>query len=155
GRSLHLGAGGARAAVVHHHLRRSGAGQGDAAPGASPVRRVMSRYARRKLINGLALSLATVAAALGLLWLGAILFTLLQHGLAGLEWRLLTETTPPPGSAGGLLNAIFGSLVMTSAAVAIGAPLGILAGTYLAEYSRFTSGPWLGEAIRFINDILL
>ena len=116
---------------------------------------MMTRYARRRLVNRLALGLATAAAAIGLAWLAAILLTLLTHGLAGIEWRLIAETTPPPGSAGGLGNAIFGSFAMTLAAILIGAPIGILAGTYLAEYSRFAHGRWLGEAIRFINDILL
>ena len=115
----------------------------------------MTLYQRRKLINRVALILATAAAALGLFWLGLILWTLVQNGVAGLSLTLFTENTPPPGSAGDLANAIFGSLVMTSVAVLIGAPVGILAGTYLAEYARYETGGRLGETVRFINDILL
>jgi phosphate transport system permease protein len=84
--------------------------------------------------------------------LGAILWTLIGHGLAGISLSLFTEMTPPPGSAGGLLNALYGSLVMTLLGIAIGAPIGILAGTYLAEYGR---GSKLGVVIRFVNDVLL
>lgn len=115
----------------------------------------MTLYQRRKLINRTALGLAAGAAALGLFWLAAILTTLVAKGVAGLDLALFTEMTPPPGSAGGLLNAIFGSLVMTVVAVLVGAPVGILAGTYLAEYSRYEKGGRLGETVRFVNDILL
>ena len=115
----------------------------------------MTLYQRRKLANRAALTLAAGAAALGLFWLAAILWTLLSKGLVGLDLALFTEMTPPPGSAGGLLNAIFGSLVMTVVAVVVGAPIGILAGTYLAEYSRYEKGGRLGETVRFVNDILL
>src|SRR5262249_27535269 len=145
---LHLGIDRPWPGAVRHHLRRARAGQNVAAAGAD-AGRSMTRYARRRLVNRLALSLATAAAAVGLLWLSAILFTLLTHGLAGLD------CPPPPGAAGGLGTAIFGSLAMTLAAILIGAPVGILAGTYLAEYSRYSRSRWLGEAIRFINDILL
>ncbi|MSP50758.1 MAG: phosphate ABC transporter permease PstA [Alphaproteobacteria bacterium] len=115
----------------------------------------MTLYARRKLVNRLALTLAGGAAALGLFWLTAILWTLLAKGVAGIDLALFTEMTPPPGDAGGLLNAIFGSLVMTVVAVLVGAPVGILAGTYLAEYARYEQGGRLGEVVRFVNDILL
>src|SRR5690349_11696840 len=98
----------------------------------------------------MALSLA--ATGIGLFWLALILGTLLANGLGGLSAELFTQTTPPPGSKGGLVNAIYGSLVMTAVATAVGTPVGVLAGTFLAEYAR---GSRLGDAIRFINDILL
>jgi phosphate transport system permease protein len=89
---------------------------------------------------------------LGLLVLGWILFTLLQHGIDALGPRLFMESTPPPGSDGGLANAIVGSLLMTVAATLIGTPVGILAGTFLAEYG---DRGWLAPVTRFINDVLL
>jgi phosphate transport system permease protein len=110
------------------------------------------RARRRKITNMLALGLGTAATALGLLFLAWILTTILINGFAALSPRLLTEMTPPPGSEGGLLNAIFGSTLLIVIAVAFGAPIGILAGTHLAEYGRM--GP-VAEAIRFVNDILL
>ena len=109
-------------------------------------------YLRRKAVNRLALSLALGAAGFGLFWLVAILWTLLFNGLSSINLALFTENTPPPGGEGGLLNAIFGSVVMTSVATLIGTPVGIMAGTYLAEFGR---GAKLAEAVRFINDILL
>ena len=112
----------------------------------------MTLYGRRKLANRVVLGLSFAATAIGLLWLAAILFTLLANGLSALTADLFTQMTPPPGSRGGLLNAIYGSVVMTALATLIGTPVGILAGTYLAEYSR---GSRLAEVIRFINDILL
>lgn len=90
--------------------------------------------------------------AFGLFWLGWIIITLLRFGLHGISIDLFTKMTPPPGRAGGLLNAIFGSLIMSTAATAIGTPVGILAATYLSEYGR--SG-WLSAVTRFINDVLL
>jgi phosphate transport system permease protein len=107
---------------------------------------------RRKMSNAIALGLAMSAAVFGLFWLVAILWTLFSNGLSAINLAIFTEMTPPPGNTGGLLNAIAGSFVMTIVAMIIGAPVGILAGTYLAEYSR---GGKLGEVIRFINDILL
>lgn len=107
---------------------------------------------RRKISNTIALALAMAAAVFGLFWLVAILWTLFSNGLGAINLAIFTEMTPPPGNTGGLLNAIAGSLVMTMVAMAVGTPVGILAGTYLAEYSR---GSKLGETIRFINDILL
>jgi phosphate transport system permease protein len=92
------------------------------------------------------------ATGFGLLWLVLVLWTLLWNGIAAITPALFSEMTPPPGSAGGLLNAIFGSVVMTFIATVIGTPTGILAGTFLAEYSR---GSRFGEVVRFINDILL
>ena len=112
----------------------------------------MTLYARRQLANRIVLGLSFAAAAFGLIWLAAILITLLTNGLSALTADLFTQMTPPPGSRGGLLNAIYGSVVMTVLATLIGTPVGILAGTYLAEYSR---GSKLAEVIRFINDILL
>jgi len=112
----------------------------------------MSRRTIRKLINGLALGLSGVATAIGLFFLGAILWTLIRNGLAGMSLQMFTAMTPPPGSAGGLLNAIYGSVVMTLIGILIGGPIGVLAGTYLAEYGRAAR---LSTLIRFVNDVLL
>jgi len=112
----------------------------------------MNRLAVRKLVSNLALALAGVATLIGLICLGAILWTLISHGLGGLSHATFSEMTPPPGNAGGLLNAIYGSLVMTGIGLAFGAPIGILAGTYLAEYGR---GKALSAVVRFVNDVLL
>ncbi len=112
----------------------------------------MNRLAARKIVSTVALSLAGVATLIGLICLGAILWTLISHGVSGLSHATFTEMTPPPGSSGGLLNAIYGSLVMTGIGLAIGAPIGILAGTYLAEYGR---GKALSAVVRFVNDVLL
>ncbi|HWJ99896.1 MAG TPA: phosphate ABC transporter permease PstA [Xanthobacteraceae bacterium] len=109
-------------------------------------------YARRLTKNRIWLGLSVGAAAFGLFWLVLILGTLIWNGLAGLSIDVFTQMTPPPGSAGGLLNAIAGSLVMTVLAVAIGTPVGVLAGTYMAEYGRYAK---LTFVVRFINDILL
>jgi phosphate transport system permease protein len=109
-------------------------------------------YTRRRYVNTISLTLSLGAMVFGLFWLGWILLTLLKYGLGGLSFHLFTEMTPPPGSAGGLLNAIFGSLIMSGVATLIGTPVGILAATYLSEYGR--TG-WLSAATRFINDILL
>jgi phosphate transport system permease protein len=112
----------------------------------------MSRRAIRKLINAVALGLSGVATAIGLFFLGAILWTLIRNGLAGMSVQLFTAMTPPPGSSGGLLNAIYGSVVMTVIGVLIGGPIGVLAGTYLAEYGRTA---YISTVIRFVNDVLL
>src|SRR5437588_12313307 len=112
----------------------------------------MAIYARRRLTNALVMVLAMAATGFGLLWLVLVLWTLLWNGIAAITPALFSQTTPPPGSAGGLLNAIFGSVVMTLIATLIGTPTGILAGTFLAGYSR---GSRFGEMVRFINDILL
>jgi len=112
----------------------------------------MSRRAIRKLINAVALGLSGVATAIGLFFLGAILWTLLRSGLAGMSVQLFTAMTPPPGSSGGLLNAIYGSVVMTVIGILIGGPIGVLAGTYLAEYGRSAR---ISTVIRFVNDVLL
>jgi phosphate transport system permease protein len=112
----------------------------------------MSRYKNRRNRNRLAEVLAIVATLFGLTWLVAILGVLLWKGFSGLSLAVFTQMTPPPGAAGGLLNPIMGSLVMTGLAVLIGTPLGILAGTYMAEYGRYDR---LAAVVRFINDILL
>ena len=112
----------------------------------------MGIYARRKLANRVVMSLAVVATAFGLMWLVLVLWTLLVEGFSAITPALFTQMTPPPGNSGGLLNPIFGSLVMTLIATLIGTPTGILAGTFLAEYSR---GGRFGEVVRFLNDILL
>jgi len=96
--------------------------------------------------------LAWCAALFGMAWLALILGALLWQGLSGVSLRVFTEMTPPPGADGGLLNPIIGSLIMTGLAVAIGTPIGILAGTYMAEYGRYGR---LSSVVRFINDILL
>ena len=112
----------------------------------------MKRSARRKLANVVALGLSGLATAIGLFFLGAILWTLLRNGIAGLSVQVFTAMTPPPGSSGGLLNAIYGSVAMTLIGIAIGGPIGLLAGTYLAEYGRHSR---LSTVIRFVNDVLL
>ena len=108
--------------------------------------------ARRRAVNVAALIAATATTLFGLFWLAWILWTTFSQGAAALSPRLFTEMTPPPGSPGGLLNALFGSLVMVVLGVVIGTPVGILAGTWLAEYGR---GTRLANIIRFVNDILL
>jgi phosphate transport system permease protein len=112
----------------------------------------MSRLQRRKLINVVALGLSGAATLIGLVCLGAILWTLIKNGLAGVSTALFTQMTPPPGNSGGLLNALYGSAVMTVLAILFGAPIGVLAGTYLAEYGRTAK---LSMVIRFVNDVLL
>lgn len=109
-------------------------------------------YTRRRRRNIITMGLAIAATVFGLAWLVLILGELLYQGFSGLSLAVFTEMTPPPGAAGGLLNPIMGSLIMTSIAVLIGTPLGILAGTYLAEYGRYDK---LSSVVRFINDILL
>src|SRR5580704_8844729 len=109
-------------------------------------------YAARRRRNGLAMVLSVAATMFGLGWLALILGVLLWEGLSGLSLSVFTEMTPPPGAAGGLLNPIMGSLILTVLAVLIGTPVGILAGTYMAEYGRYSP---LTSIVRFINDILL
>jgi phosphate transport system permease protein len=111
-----------------------------------------SRYKRRRRRNATATILALAATLIGLGWLVLILGALLWQGFSGLSVAVFTEMTPPPGAAGGLLNPIVGSLILTVIAVAIGTPIGILAGTYMAEYGRHDV---LTSVVRFINDILL
>src|SRR5690349_20134658 len=104
---------------------------------------------KRKIINKIALTLSLAPKSFGLFWLIWILATTLQLGDSGLSLTLFTQMTPPPGSAGGLANAIFGSFVMVGLATLIGTPIGILGGIYLAEYGQHTA---LGHVTRFIND---
>ena len=111
-----------------------------------------SLYAARRRRNGIMLSLSLFATLLGVGWLVVILFVLLWEGFSGLSLAVFTEMTPPPGADGGLLNPIFGSLILTVLAVLIGTPIGMLAGTYMAEYGRHDR---LTSVVRFINDILL
>ena len=112
----------------------------------------MSLYDRRRLSNWIIIGLSVAATAFGLLWLVMVLGTLLINGISAIGPSLFAQMTPPPGSSGGLLNAIAGSLAMTGIATLIGTPTGILAGTFLAEYAR---GNQFGELVRFVNDILL
>src|SRR5579863_4789798 len=109
-------------------------------------------YIRRRVANTLFIALSLGAALFGILWLAFILGALLNDGISALSFTLFTQATPPPGSKGGLSNAIFGSVVMSMGAVALGTPIGLFAGTYLAEYARHTK---LAFVVRFVNDILL
>jgi len=109
-------------------------------------------YTLRDAKNALAHGFALLATAFGLFWLAWILWTTLHNGLAAIHPALFTQMTPPPGAAGGLRNAFFGSVLMSLLGVLLGAPIGILAGTFLAEYARTS---WLGGTVRFVNDILL
>ena len=109
-------------------------------------------YLRRRFANTAFIVLSLSAAVFGLVWLAFILGALLTNGIAALGPHLFTEATPPPGSEGGLSNAIFGSVVMSLGAVLIGTPIGLFAGTYLAEYARYGK---LSFVVRFVNDILL
>jgi phosphate transport system permease protein len=111
-----------------------------------------ARYAARRRNDMIATVLALGATAFGLGWLVLILGALLWRGFSGLSVAVFTQMTPPPGASGGLLNPIVGSLILTALAVAIGTPIGILAGTYMAEYGRYSR---LSMVVRFINDILL
>jgi phosphate transport system permease protein len=109
-------------------------------------------YLRRAIVNRLAMLLAVAAAVFGLFWLVWILWTTVSKGVANLNLDLFTMMTPPPGERGGMLNAFVGSAMISLLAMAVGIPVGIAAGTFLAEYANYTS---LGLVIRFVNDILL
>ncbi|MBV8165462.1 MAG: phosphate ABC transporter permease PstA [Alphaproteobacteria bacterium] len=109
-------------------------------------------YRKRRVANSLLLGFSLGATVIGLFWLAWILLTLLVNGLDAIRPSLFVQTTPPPGSDGGLANAIVGSLIMTAVGVAIGAPIGLLAGTFLAEYGRYSR---ISPIVRFINDVLL
>ena len=109
-------------------------------------------YTKRRLTNAIGLSISVAAMAFGLFWLCWILWTLLDHGLPAMTPVVFAKMTPPPGSAGGLVNAIYGSIAMTIGGTLIGTPIGIMAGTYLAEFGH---RGWLAPLTRFINDILL
>jgi phosphate transport system permease protein len=112
----------------------------------------LGRYAARRRRNAMATGFAYAATLFGLGWLVLILGSLLWNGVSGLSLSVFTEMTPPPAAAGGLLNPIVGSLIMTVLAIVIGTPIGMLAGTYMAEYGRYER---LSSTVRFINDILL
>ena len=109
-------------------------------------------YARRRRKNVVLVTLSIAATSVGLIWLALILFSLLSNGLAAITPDLFTKMTPPPGSKGGLLNPIMGSVLMTALATLLGTPIGILAGTYLAEFGNESR---VASVVRFINDILL
>jgi phosphate transport system permease protein len=111
-----------------------------------------ARFARRKRVNQIATTLALCAMAFGLFWLFWILWETIRLGIGGLSIATFTQMTPPPNEEGGLLNAIYGSVVMVLLATCLGAPIGILAGIYLAE---FDTNSWLANTTRFVNDILL
>jgi phosphate transport system permease protein len=111
-----------------------------------------SLYRSRRRSNVIVLGMSVGATLIGLGWLAAILGTLLWQGVSGLSLKVFTQMTPPPGSDGGLLNPIVGSLMLTALAILVGTPIGILAGTYMAEYGRHAK---LSIVVRFINDILL
>ena len=119
---------------------------------AQQTRLRQARFARRKRTNRIALALSLAAMAFGVFWLVWILWETVRLGLGGLSLALFTDMTPPPNEAGGLSNAIFGSLVMVLMATFIGTPIGIMAGVYLAEYN---ARGWLASTTRFVNDILL
>ena len=109
-------------------------------------------YFRRRFVNIFNLTASVLATLFGLFWLLWIMWTTLSHGIVSFNLALLQQSTPAPGSVGGLANAIVGSLIMVGLATAIGTPIGIFAGTYLAEYG---GRRWMSSTIRFINDILL
>ncbi len=111
-----------------------------------------ARYARRKVVNVVATVMSLAAMAFGLVWLFWILWETFRLGIGGMSIATLTQMTPPPNEAGGLANAIFGSLLMVVLATCVGTPVGIMAGIYLVE---FDSKSWLASTIRFVNDILL
>ena len=111
-----------------------------------------ARYAKRKVVNLVALVLSLSAMAFGLFWLFWILYETIRLGTAGLSWAAFTQMTPPPNDVGGLANAIYGSFVMVALATFVGTPIGVMAGIYLAE---FEPKSWLASVTRFVNDILL
>lgn len=111
-----------------------------------------ARYAQRKLVNRVALTLSLLAMAFGLFWLIWILFETISRGIGGLTLDTLTQMTPPPNEEGGLANAIYGSFLMVSLAALVATPIGVMAGIYLAE---FETKSWLASVTRFVNDILL
>lgn len=110
------------------------------------------KFAKRKRINQLALTLSLGAMLFGLVWLVWILWQTVWLGIDGLTWATLTEMTPAPNDPGGLANALYGSFLMVMLATFVGTPIGIMAGIYLAEYKPVS---WLSSVTRFVNDILL
>jgi phosphate transport system permease protein len=119
---------------------------------AAQTQRNTGLYLRRRIANTVFIGLSVGAAVFGMIWLAFILENLLVNGISALGPHLFTEATPPPGEEGGLSNAIVGSLIMSIGAVVLGTPIGIFAGTYLAEYARYGR---LAFVVRFVNDILL
>lgn len=119
---------------------------------AKEIKTADALYRNRRIVNAIAVTLACAAALFGLFFLGWILWTLVSKGLGGINWALFTQNTPPPMQEGGLMNAFFGSAVMCVIAILIGTPLGIAAGTWLAEYGNARK---IGIVVRFVNDILL
>lgn len=111
-----------------------------------------ARFAARKRVNQVALTLSLAAMAFGVFWLIWILWETIRLGMGGLNLALFSEMTPPPNDVGGLANAIFGSFVMVAMATCVGTPIGVMAGVYLAEYEK---NSWLASTTRFVNDILL
>jgi len=112
----------------------------------------MNLYTRRRIINAFNLSVSVMATIFGLFWLVWLLWTLFENGLHWLRLDVFTKMTPPPGNAGGLWNAIVGSVILTGVATLIGTPLGVLAGTFLAEFGRYSK---VASIVRFVNDVLL
>ena len=112
----------------------------------------LAKFAKRKVVNKIALVLSLAAMMFGLFWLAWILWETLRLGLSGLSLAVFTQMTPPPNDAGGLANALWGSFLMVSLATCVGTPIGIMAGIYLAEYG---SKSRLASITRFVNDILL
>ena len=121
-------------------------------PAPNPISSANPTYRRRRRMNAVMMAVSTLALAFGLFWLAWIIGVLLWQGAGALRLSLFTQMTPPPGGDGGLANAIYGSVLMAGAGTLIGTPVGILAGTYLAEYGQ---RGWLAPATRFINDVLL
>ncbi len=119
---------------------------------ANEMKTADALYRRRRIINAVSIVLACAATVFGLFFLGWILWTLIAKGIGGINWALFTQNTPPPMQEGGLMNAFFGSAVMCAIAILIGTPLGIAAGTWLAEYGNARK---IGTVVRFVNDILL
>ncbi|MEK7420042.1 MAG: ABC transporter permease subunit, partial [Pseudomonadota bacterium] len=111
-----------------------------------------AKYAQRKRVNQVALTLSLAAMTFGVFWLIWILWETITLGIGGLSLALFSEMTPPPNEAGGIANAIFGSLIMVALATFVGTPIGVMAGVYLAEYD---ARGWLANTTRFVNDILL
>jgi len=110
------------------------------------------RYLRRRTVNIINLTASVLATVFGLFWLLWILWTTVRYGISAVDWTLFQQSTPAPGGTGGLANAIVGSLIMVGLATVIGTPIGVLAGTYLAEYGGRT---FISGTIRFVNDVLL
>ncbi len=112
----------------------------------------MDIYTRRRIVNYFNLTMSALCTVFGLTWLVWLLWTLVSKGLPWVSLSIFTQVTPPPGSAGGLANAIVGSLLLTAVGVAVGTPIAVLAGTYLSEYGR---GSRFASVVRFVNDVLL